>query len=131
MEWEKQGNAFTSVKSPFASSLGQAGWPLTSIQLCNMSTSSSSLVVGFASSSSDSSEGESYRKKAVQTGTIVNLFSKVIKKKRGNSKLPVLLSPSTSPSRLLLLLSYCANDFVKPSSFCSNQGALYSIKEKK
>ena len=46
--------------------------------------SSSSLVVGFAASSSlDSSEGESYKKKekkAIQTGTNVNLFSKVIKK---------------------------------------------------
>ena len=60
---EKQGNAFTSAKSPLVSSSGQAGWPPTSIQLLNTLISSSSLVVGFALSSSlDSSEGESYKK---------------------------------------------------------------------
>ena len=49
--------------------------------------SSSSLVAGLAfSSSSDSSEGESYKKKAVQTGVNMDLLSKVIKK-RGHIKL--------------------------------------------
>ena len=60
----KTGDTFTSVKSPFASSSGQAGRPPTSIQLLNTSMSSSSLVAGLVfSSSSDSSEGESYKKK--------------------------------------------------------------------
>ena len=60
---KKQRNVFTSARSPFASSSGQAGWPPTSIQLHNTSMSSSSLVIGlaFSSSSSDSSEGESYK----------------------------------------------------------------------
>ena len=52
----------------------------------------------FSSSSLDSSEGESYEKKeAVQTDTNMNLISKVVKR-GGNSKLPVSLSPNTSPS---------------------------------
>ena len=97
---KKQRNAFTSDNIPFASSSGHAGWPPTSIQLLITSTSSSSLVMGlaFPSSSSDSSEGESYEKKeAVQTDANMNLISKLIKR-GGNSKLPVSLLPNTSPS---------------------------------
>ena len=98
---KKQRNAFTSVNSPFASSSGHAGWPPTSIQLLITSTSSSSLVRGltFPSSSLDSSEGESYEKKKRQykTDTNMNLISKIVKR-GGNSKLPVSLSPNTSPS---------------------------------
>ena len=60
---KKQRNAFTSVKSPFGSSSGQAGRPPTSIQLLRTLMSSSSLVASLAfSSSSDSSKGESYKK---------------------------------------------------------------------
>ena len=104
MEWEKQGNAFTSVKSPFASSSGQAGRPPTSIQLLNTSMSSSSLVASLApSSSSDSPEGESY-KKAVQTGINMDLLSKVIKKEEIVSYLcyshQAPLPPAPPPSLL-------------------------------
>ena len=50
--------------------------------------SSSSLVASLAfSSSSDLSEGEIYKKKAVQTGINMDLPSKVIKKKGGHIKL--------------------------------------------
>ena len=97
---KKQRNAFTSVNSSFASSSGWAGWPPTSIQLLITSISSSSLVLGLTSPSSslDSSEGESYEKKeVVQTDTNMNLISKLIKR-GGNNKLPVSLSPNTSPS---------------------------------
>ena len=81
---KKQRNAFTSTNNPFASSSGWAGWPPTSNQLLNTSISSSSWVLGlaFPSSSSDSSEEESYEEKeAVQTDTNMNLISKLIKKK--------------------------------------------------
>ena len=79
----KTGDKSTSVKSPFASSSGQAGRPPTSIQLLSMSMSSSSLVASLAfSSSSDSSEGKSYKKKTVQTGIKMDLLSKVIIKKK-------------------------------------------------
>ena len=78
----KTGYEFISAKSPFASSSGQAGRPPTSIQLCNTSTSSSSLVASLAlSSSSDPSKEESYIKKIVQTDANVNLLSKEIKKR--------------------------------------------------
>ena len=54
----KQGNELTFVNSSFASSLGQAGKPPASTQLCNTSTSSSSFVRGLASSSSFSDSSE-------------------------------------------------------------------------
>ena len=98
---KKQRNAFTSNNNPFASSSGWAGWPPTSIQLLITLISSSSWVLGlvFPSSSSESSEGESYekQKEAVQTDKNMNLISKLIKR-GGNNKLPVSLSPNTSSS---------------------------------
>ena len=63
---KRQGNLLTSASSPWASPSGRAGWPPTSIQLCRISTSSSSLVIGLLSSSFpslESSERESHEKK--------------------------------------------------------------------
>ena len=119
-------------KAPLPPLLGKLEGPLPPSSSSACRCPLPSLVASLAfSSSSDSSEGESYKKKAVQTGINMNLFHKAIKRKRrGNSKLPVLLSPSTSPSGSSSFSLNCANDFIKPSSFCSNQGALYKKKRK-
>ena len=91
MKKKGQGNLLTSASSPCASLSGRAGWPPTSIQLCRISTSSSSLVIGLLSSSFpslESSERESdekikKRREAEQpdVNTSANLLSKLVKKK--------------------------------------------------
>ena len=59
----KTGECIYLCQKPLCLLFWQAGRPPTSIQLLIMSMSSSSLVAGLApSSSSDSSEGESYKK---------------------------------------------------------------------